>query len=196
MELETHGLFIAVAVALGVLDASLILSIASSFARVWPPPRRSSWQYWFTWSLFSLGVVGILGLGVLDWNGLALPAWLRIGLGLGPMGLGIAFGAWAVRVLGVRATQGLGGELATSGPYRYSRNPQYVGNVALLLGYGVLAASGPTLIAAALLALWFLLAPFAEEPWLREQIGPSYDEYLRSVPRFLGLSRGHDRPVA
>jgi protein-S-isoprenylcysteine O-methyltransferase Ste14 len=35
----------------------------------------------------------------------------------------------------------------------------------------------------------FLAAPFAEEPWLRRHLGPPYDDFLRSVPRFLGLPR-------
>jgi protein-S-isoprenylcysteine O-methyltransferase Ste14 len=34
---------------------------------------------------------------------------------------------------------------------------------------------------------WFIMAPFAEEPWLRGHLGPTYDEYARQVPRFLAF---------
>ena len=132
-------------------------------------------------------MLGIPILGILDWDTFSLPAWLRVTGGL--LALSAAsFALWAVRELGVRATQGLGGELTTTGPYRYSRNPQYVGYIALLLGFGLLCNSAPTLAAVALCSANCALAPFAEEPWLRERLGSSYQEYTRHVPRFLGRS--------
>ena len=41
------------------------------------------------------------------------------------------------------------------------------------------------LIAAGLIALTFILMPFAEEPWLREGLGEAYEDYCARVPRFL-----------
>ena len=87
--------------------------------------------------------------------------------------------------MGVTASQGFGGPLLVSGAYRYSRNPQYVGTVAGLLGYGVLCNSALTLVAVLLSSSWYLLAPFAEEPWLRERLGAPYEEYAASVRRYL-----------
>ena len=170
-----------------LMDMSLIVTIARPQCRVWPPPRRASWQYWYTWGLTGLGMLGTTILGILDWNTFSLPSWLRVAGGLLVLS-GASFGLWAVRELGVRATQGLGGELATAGPYRYSRNPQYVGYIGLLLGFGLLCNSALTLAAVALGIAWFVLAPFAEEPWLRELLGSPYEEYNRHTPRFLGLS--------
>jgi protein-S-isoprenylcysteine O-methyltransferase Ste14 len=43
----------------------------------------------------------------------------------------------AVNALSLHATSGLAGELVTDGPYRYSRNPQYVAYIAIVLGYAV-----------------------------------------------------------
>lgn len=40
---------------------------------------------------------------------------------------------------------------------------------------------------------WFLLAPLAEEPWIREQYGEAYETYRESVPRFVG--RRSQRPM-
>ncbi len=137
--------------------------------------------------LASLGMLGTTILGILDWNTFDVPQWLRVAGGF-LAAIGTSFALWGVRELGARATQGLGGELATTGPYRYSRNPQYVGDIALLLGFGLLCNSALTLTAVALGIVWFALAPFAEEPWLRECLGPPYEEYTRRVPRFLGSS--------
>jgi protein-S-isoprenylcysteine O-methyltransferase Ste14 len=57
--------------------------------------------------------------------------------------------------------------------------------VAALLGYGLVCNSTLTLIAAALWSSWYLLAPFAEEPWLREHLGTRFTEYAARVRRYL-----------
>jgi len=42
------------------------------------------------------------------------------------------------------------------------------------------------LIIGAIMAVWFLLAPHSEEPWLEGQFGEQYQEYRKNVPRFIG----------
>jgi protein-S-isoprenylcysteine O-methyltransferase Ste14 len=182
-----HATFWVTFLSLIFLVMSHVVTIARPQWRVWPPPSRASWQYWYNWGLTSLWILGIPILGILDWDTFSLPQWLRVAGGLLAFS-GAAFALWAIREIGVRATQGLGGELATTGPYRYSRNPQYVGYIALLLGFGLLCNSALTLAAVALCSADFALTPFAEEPWLRERLGPAYEEYTRHVPRFLGRS--------
>ena len=183
----THAIFWVTSLSFTFLVMSLVVTIAMPQYRVWPPPSRASWQYWYTWGLFGLGVLGITILAILDWDAFSLPSWLRVAGGLLALS-GASFALWAVRELGVRETQGLGGQLATTGPYRYSRNPQYVGFIALYLGLGLLCNSTPTFAPVVLASAWFVLAPFAEEPWLRERLGSAYEEYTHRIPRFLGRS--------
>jgi protein-S-isoprenylcysteine O-methyltransferase Ste14 len=38
----------------------------------------------------------------------------------------------------------------------------------------------------ALLLLWWLVLPLAEEPWLRTRFGDEYQQYAQHVPRFVG----------
>jgi protein-S-isoprenylcysteine O-methyltransferase Ste14 len=77
-------------------------------------------------------------------------------------------------------------EFVASGPYRYVRNPMYVGGVSALLGSG-LALRSPAIVLFAL-AAWALthaLVCFHEEPRLEKLFGESYAAYRRSVNRWI-----------
>lgn len=50
----------------------------------------------------------------------------------------------------------------------------------------VLSNSWLALITGLIGTLWFVLAPFTEEPWLRERYGQQYEAYKKRVPRFIG----------
>lgn len=78
--------------------------------------------------------------------------------------------------------------LVTSGPFAYTRNPLYVGNILIYTGIGVMSlALFPWLQLVAL--AWFLfqytLIVREEERFLREKFGQEYAEYCARVPRFL-----------
>ncbi len=62
----------------------------------------------------------------------------------------------------------------------------------MLGGGAILADSWMTAVLTLVGIVWFLLAPLAEEPWLGVQYGDTYEEYRKSVPRFLG--RRHLEP--
>ena len=74
---------------------------------------------------------------------------------------------------------GAEGGLVSAGPCRFTRNPQYLGDIILFVGLSVVANSMLLWIAHALLILVFVIAPMAEEPWLEEQYGEAYREYRR-----------------
>ncbi len=139
------------------------------------------------WLLFILSAIGIGALGIADWGALALAPWIRLGIGI-PLGCaGHALALWAMATLGIAQTFGGEGVLVIRGPYRFSRNPQYLGFILALLGWALLASSVLTLIAALVGVIPLLLVPFAEEPWLVERMGPSYAAYKQTVPRFIAL---------
>ena len=127
-------------------------------------------------------------MGVLGWGSLAIPFSVRFVVGPVLISAGLVLGLLSVRQLSAHASLGLGRELVRVGPYRYTRNPQYVADIALFLGWALLAASVPGLLTSFAGSLWFAIAPFVEEPWLREKYGEAYDSYCREVPRFLGVS--------
>ena len=181
-------IFWGVVASLLIYDFLLIFSIARPQRRFWPPPDRPSWRrevMRIAGVLGPLSIVGVLLLGALDWNSFIWRHWTRFVVGGVLFVSGGVFALWGFFGLGVRASQGLGGPLLASGAYRYSRNPQYVGAVAGLFGYGLVCNSMLALIAWALWSSWYLLAPFAEEPWLRERLGGPYTEYSSRVRRFI-----------
>ncbi len=169
--------------------AAVLASIAFPRRRIWPPPRQRCWQGYLMWFLFLASAAGAAAVGIAGWGELALPPGVRLGLGLPLVAAGILVALWAMAVLGLAATLGGEGALARWGPYRFSRHPQYVGYIAALLGWALLASSLPALVVSLVGTVPLLLVPFAEEPWLLAQHGPAYEEYRRAVARLLGWRR-------
>lgn len=80
--------------------------------------------------------------------------------------------------------------LVTSGPFRISRNPMYVGLAGVLTAYALLHRS---LLAALPVAGFVVLMNRSqiatEETALREKFGTEYADYCARVPRWLGGGR-------
>ncbi len=74
-------------------------------------------------------------------------------------------------------------ELATSGPYAYTRNPLYLGSLILALGF-ILAAHNWWIAVISTLIFLAIYMPVikAEEAFLRKRF-PKYNDYARRVPQ-------------
>ncbi len=73
-----------------------------------------------------------------------------------------------------------------SGPYRYVRNPMYLGAALLLAGYGFLEGSAAiVLLSFLLLFAAHVFVILVEEPGLERRFGESYLAYKRNVHRWL-----------
>jgi protein-S-isoprenylcysteine O-methyltransferase Ste14 len=153
--------------------------------RFWPPPSHRSWQFFASWLLAALVLVGFFFIGLLDFNSSILHAWLRFPFGLLLHIFGSIIGSWSFSTFGLRSTIGLGDELITKGPYQYSRNPQYIGDILHIIGFMMITNSWMNWIIGVLGIILNLLAPFTEEPWLEKKYGEAYLEYRKNVPRFI-----------
>jgi len=72
------------------------------------------------------------------------------------------------------------------GPYRFVRNPMYIGGVAMLFGMGLyLSSISIILFALGAFLLIHTFIVFAEEPGLRQRFGQEYEEYFKTVPRWI-----------
>jgi protein-S-isoprenylcysteine O-methyltransferase Ste14 len=73
-----------------------------------------------------------------------------------------------------------------AGPYRWSRNPQYVGFTAGYIGLALLANAGWALVLLPLVIAVVSLTVIArEERYMQTTFGASYQEYCRRVRRWL-----------
>jgi protein-S-isoprenylcysteine O-methyltransferase Ste14 len=76
--------------------------------------------------------------------------------------------------------------LVTTGPYRFSRNPMYIGVVTILVGWCVLWGSRALVVYAALFLCGFHLRVLLhEEPWTARQFGVHWEAYRARVPRWI-----------
>lgn len=80
-------------------------------------------------------------------------------------------------------------ELATTGPYAYTRNPLYLGSILIAFGFAV-AAYNPWIVLALVVLFLAIYWPviLGEEDYLREHF-PGYAEYAARVPRILPRCR-------
>lgn len=77
-------------------------------------------------------------------------------------------------------------ELIFQGPYRFMRNPMYLGATLLVFGFG-LALNNPwiSLFSVPALLVVHVIAVLPEERYLSQKFGQDYKEYLARVRRYL-----------
>jgi protein-S-isoprenylcysteine O-methyltransferase Ste14 len=106
------------------------------------------------------------------------------------MALGMGLNVWAAQQFrqagtGFQLQEG-GSQVVTSGPFKFSRNPMYLGMFLWLLGLAVLLGS---LIVFLFPVLLFVLANFVAIPFeerdMQQKLGEPYLAYKRSVRRWL-----------
>ncbi len=168
-----------------ILLIGVIWSVLSPKRRIWPPPKKASWQYILTWFLFYMVFLLNFVLLLMDWNSWIFTESFRFFIAVPLIILGGMLFSWGIITLGTKNTSGIKDQFITNGPYRYTRNPQYLGDCILFFGIIILSNSLIALITHALLILVFLITPWAEEHWLEKQYGEIYEEYKKVVPRFI-----------
>lgn len=146
--------------------------------------------------------------GCYSWEPVNVVEWLLKVLGISGAMVGVfpatptahvifAIGAFLVLVTAVVRTWGTAhlndevvrdgvvraDHLVADGPYRYVRNPLYLGNLLMAAGIGLVASpiGWLVLMAGMLLAVFRLIG--REEAFLLEKQGGSYPAYLERVPR-------------
>ncbi len=174
------------AVALGAGLAIVGLSLATLVSprfQFWPPPNPESWQHAsFRW-LFRVFFLGLVALSYLE----ARPpvTWqYTVGVPLLLVGFGLAL--YWTNFLGWRNAFGEARGLKTDGAYRWSRNPIYVVSIIGMIGWGLIVGSWWVISLLLLWAMFYVVAPFLEEPWLEQQYGSEFLLYRSRVPRFFG----------
>ncbi len=125
------------------------------------------------------------------WSEGELPVFDLIGMLVAGSGALLAYAAQVAmgRSWRVGVAQGATGKLVSNGLFRFSRNPTFVGQFALLVGISFAIPAIPTFLAV-LLYIWSARTQVrSEEEVLRYSLGAEYDRYAASVPRWIGLPR-------
>jgi protein-S-isoprenylcysteine O-methyltransferase Ste14 len=135
---------------------------------------NSTANFWIRWRVPAGYPVGIAAF----WFARPQIKWLLCGAGIAICGLlirGYAAGH-------LRKHQ----QLATSGPYAFTRNPLYLGSALLAAGFSVASHSLiSTLLLAAYLAIFYPMVIRREQGELERQYGAAFVEYSSRVPVFL-----------
>jgi len=140
--------------------------------------------------LAALGLGYLLSRYVPIGPGLAKPNALGLTVGLIFIALGFALAIRSVQMFRRAGTHVVPGEPATAlvmtGPYRFTRNPIYIGFVLVYFGLSIVLTS-----------MWILLLLLPvlvvlqrgvvrrEEAYLERRFGEAYNAYAKRVPRWL-----------
>jgi protein-S-isoprenylcysteine O-methyltransferase Ste14 len=127
------------------------------------------------WTADSPGVANMGGL-ILAVAGVAVLVWALI------LHYRSAPGGWPLRMRPFY--------LLTQGPYRNTRNPMYLGGLAIWFGWATFYGSAAVFVGFVLLAVFFnaVVTPW-EERVCEEEFGDIYRRYRSEVPRWFRLSR-------
>jgi protein-S-isoprenylcysteine O-methyltransferase Ste14 len=102
--------------------------------------------------------------------------------------LGTLLRTWAAAYLPsevVHDSQIHGEKLVADGPYRYVRNPLYLGGVLFAVGFALTASRLGFLLIVSALTLFYHRLIAREESLFRETQGESYRQFLAIVPRLM-----------
>lgn len=111
---------------------------------------------------------------------LARPNWESLATGVILGLLGLCLRAWAAGHLRKEK------ELAVSGPYRFTRNPLYLGTILIAAGMASAARSwGAAALLAGYLAVFYPAIIWEERDRMRALFPKAYEAYERDVPLFL-----------
>lgn len=108
--------------------------------------------------------------------------------------LGVLFRVTGAAYLGPSVVSNpdmLAGGVVANGPYRYVRNPLYLGVWFMIAGMALLMPPTGALFTLVLLAIFLMRLTLGEEAFLSASLGDPYRSYLRAVPRFLPRLRSN-----
>ena len=143
-------------------------------------------------SLFIGFLLVFLPARVLSWSGITpvpvIGVWQVVGMVVA--GVGAAIAVWCILAFvivgrGTPLPLDPPRRLVVRGPYRFVRNPMYVGAILALAGAALVYMSLPLLTYAILFGLaMHVFVIVSEEPTLRQKFGKDYEDYCGQVGRW------------
>jgi protein-S-isoprenylcysteine O-methyltransferase Ste14 len=146
-----------------------------------------------TYAALFIGLVFLyIPARLLSWSGVVRPAAIEVPQVVGIISsvIGTTIALWCIFTFafigrGTPAPFDPPQRLVTQGPYRFARNPMYIGAILVLAGAALFYQS---LLLLAFCSLFFAATHFFvvwyEEPTLRRIFGSGYEAYCRQVRRW------------
>lgn len=171
--------------------AIIILGFWAPWIEKWGIGRRMTLLEWLA---LELGRTELVRFTV------AVPIVIVVSALIAALGAGLR--VWGTAYLGSGIVNSLdlkAGSVVADGPYRYVRNPLYLGLWFMVAAMGFIMPVTGALFAVALVSLFMVRLILAEEAFLAAQIGAPYALYRRAVPRLIprlrtSLAPGGVRP--
>jgi protein-S-isoprenylcysteine O-methyltransferase Ste14 len=161
-----------------------IIWIVSYKNKIWPSWKKYSWQYNLYWWLYYLSLLLSFYLIYLDFNSWGINDYVRYYLWTPFIIIWWLFSLWWIYTLWIINTYWLKNWFIIKWPYFYTRNPQYLGDIVLLIGLILFCNSLFLSIIFTIYIFTFLIMPFSEEKWLEKNYWNKYLEYKNKTTRF------------
>jgi protein-S-isoprenylcysteine O-methyltransferase Ste14 len=156
--------------------AIIILGFWSPWIEAWHIGRRMSLLEWLALEISRTGLVSFA---------VATPLLLIVAALIAAKA--VLFRVWGTAYLGagtVNSGNMVAGKVMADGPYRYLRNPLYIGLWCMVIALAFLMPVSGALFVIVLITVFAVRLTLGEEAFLTAQLGEPYLAYLRAVPRF------------
>jgi protein-S-isoprenylcysteine O-methyltransferase Ste14 len=160
---------------LAIITVIVVLGFWSPWIEAWGIGHRTSLLEWLALELSRLGLFRFT---------VATPVVIVIATAIAA--LGAVFRVWGTAWLGAGVANDLemkAGFVMAGGPYRYVRNPLYLGTGLMIAAMSFAMPVSGAVFTLILIAAFQLRLILGEEAFLTARLGEPYRQYLRSVPR-------------
>jgi len=160
---------------MAILALIITLGFVAPWIDLWNIGERVSLLEWLSLELSRVGIVSF-----------TVATAVVIVAGALMAGVGAGLRVWGTAYLGhatMQHGQMQGGALLADGPYRFVRNPLYLGSWCLFAAMSLIMPVSGAVFAMVLISIFQMRLIVGEEAFLRGQLGEPYEAYLRAVPR-------------
>jgi protein-S-isoprenylcysteine O-methyltransferase Ste14 len=157
--------------------AIVCLGFWAPWIEAWGIGRRVPLLVWLPLELSRMGV-----------GSFSVAAPMVIAAGALLAGAGAALRVWGAAYLGsgtVKHGQMKASEVLADGPFRFVRNPLYIGLWLVFAALALLMPVSGALFTMAAVTVFLFRLILGEEAFLSGQLGQPYQDYLRAVPRLI-----------
>jgi protein-S-isoprenylcysteine O-methyltransferase Ste14 len=162
----------------------MVIQIVIVFIAMWAP-WVSPWDIKLRISTLEWLALEINRMGLASFT---VSTHIVITFGIILAAIGMVLRVWGAAYLGydvVHHEDMQAGAVMAAGPFRYMRNPLYVGGWFMMAAFSLLLTPSGALLMVVLIGIFYLRLIYGEEAFLTAKLGEPYRQYLKAVPRIV-----------